>query len=282
MAGLSIGFVEMTKNVLGMTTGLKVFTAETGLNTGALQQWQQVAERVGLSGDVATQAISRISQLLGGLKAGYGDPQALGALGRLGVNLSGSAYDVMNSLQSASMKHKPEIASQMLAAAGLSPELLRLFSVSRGTREGIRPTMTSGDQAAMADLAQELAMFNREVMAEFVPILVKLEPAMKEFGQILMALLKVVGPTAVSGITSVVHEAADVQHGNYLKAAVWIPEHTLLGLLAGKAGEKVINYSVTQHIHSNGSAEEVGKHVKNALDREHTTATKMFNNQGNP
>lgn len=279
----------MTKNVLDMTTGLQVFTAETGLNTRALQQWQQVSERVGLSGDVATQAISRISQLLGGLKAGYGDPQALGALGRIGVNLSGSAYDVMNSLQAASMKQKPEVVSQMLAAAGLSPELLRLFSVSRQTREAIRPTMTTGDQTAMAELTKELAIFNRQVMGEFVKALVSFEPYMADFTAVLILLLQKFSSVAGSTIGETSRFIMGIhRQGGFLNFMDNL-DNSMAPVPKGNYGHPGFTYNggdSTYNITGMLGAEALARTINEERMRhetlEHTAAMKLFNNQGAP
>lgn len=197
LAGLSIGFVELTKDVMEMTTGLKVFTAETGLNDRALQQWQMTAKQFGLSGDVATGFITRIAQLMGGLRTGHGDFGALTALGQLGVKdmMGGSVYDVANRIQSAFL-NKPRLeAMDLLTRAGMG-QAARLFEMPIEQRQAINPMMGKGDEEQMARFTKELAEFNQTVLSEFIKALAGVEPYMSDLTQALRLFIQTFGESA--------------------------------------------------------------------------------------
>lgn len=199
IAGLSYGFVEMTKNVLEMTSGFQVFTSETGLNTKALQQWQQVAKEAGLSGDVVTSALSTLASLMGGMRTGHVNRAAMLAMGQLGVGsnfMNKTPYELLNEIQSATIGKNPMIASSLLGAMGLSPELMRVFQTPQGVRERIPATMGGGDIATMAQFQKELAQFNQVTMHEFVKALVGIEPYMSTLATALTALISTFGEAA--------------------------------------------------------------------------------------
>lgn len=200
MAGLTYGFVEMTKNVLDMTSGFQVFTAETGLNTKALQQWQQVAKEAGLSGDVVTGALESLAGIMGGLRTGHVNREAMRALGQLGIGsgfLTKTPYELLNEIQGRAMLKNPMEAVSLLRSLGMNgPEMMRIFQTPQGMREKIQPAMGSGDIAAMADFQKTLADFNRVVMHEFVKSLVEIKPYMKDLAEAMVLFIKTFGEVA--------------------------------------------------------------------------------------
>lgn len=281
MAGLSIGFIDMTKNVLDMTTGLQVFTAETGLNTTALQQWQQAAKEVGLGAEVATNSIMRISQLVAGMRTGHGDVGALSAMAALGVrDISGTAYDVMNRIQEAAKGRAPAVAADLLARMGLSPEMMRVFSIPRDERERIHSMITTSDQAQLAAFTKELSIFNQQVLGEFTKVLVDFEPYMKDLTQALVFLVGHLGGWVGKGM------GEDAKLFNEMnKHGVVETIGNILNSFADpgmtKGNYKMLS-NVTVNVHGVQDPEAVADAIDTHHKRQMTNAHKMFNKQGNP
>lgn len=276
----------MTKNVLDMTTGLQVFTAETGLNTNALQQWQQAAKEVGLGAELATNSIMRVSQLVAGMRTGHGDIGAMSAMAALGVrDISGSAYDVMNRIQAAAASKSPAVSADLLSRMGISPEMMRVFSIPQAERERIKPILGGGDQAQLAQFTKELAMFNQQVLGQFTKVLVEFEPYMAAFTEVMAAAIGKAGGIAGYSIgeTSKLFQA--IMHeggiGNFLENIEhsWeTPEDLKSQRMRNFNGETTVNINVHGVNDPNAVADAIDRHHKRAM----TNAHKMFNKQGNP
>lgn len=200
LAGLSYGFVEMTKNVLDMTSGFKVFTAETGENTLALQQWQQVAKEAGISSNVVTGALTTLSAMMGQMETGTMNPATMLALGKLGVSesfLGKDPYQMMNEIQGLTKGMKARDATALLnqVFGGGGGELMRMFQTPQSARERISPIMSGGDINAMAELQKELAQFNKVALHEFVKALVEVEPYMGDLTKAMSLFIQTFGET---------------------------------------------------------------------------------------
>ena len=207
LAGLSFGFVEMTKNVLDMTTGLRLFTAETGLNTRELQQWQKVAEQVGLPRGLPEAALLRLSKMLAGWKQGEGVGQAEAlAMGKLGIPINQAfgmnAYQLMNRIQAGTAGMNKSEAARWVAALTGSEQMMGLFGVSQKERMAMTPWMTAGQEQAMAGVQKELARFNELIMTDFVKVMTPLAPAMVQLAKALTPFVEWIGNTAATGANS--------------------------------------------------------------------------------
>lgn len=197
LAGLSLGFAAMTKEVLDMTSGFQVFTSETGLNTRALQQWQMVAKQAGLSGDIVTSSLTSLSSLMAQMRLGRGIPpaaaQALGLLGFSPRDLALNPAEMLNKIQTGVSGKNPAMATELLKSLGISPEMMRVFQTPASVREGLNPIMSAGDISQMANLQKELATFNQTVMQEFVKALQQVEPFMAALTDVLIDIVHLAG-----------------------------------------------------------------------------------------
>lgn len=280
LAGLSIGFAELTKDVLEMTSGFKVFTAETGMNSRSLQQWQMVAKQAGLSGDIVTSSLKALTALTAQMNLGYGLPgkaaQALGFFG-LGANdLSLNAADMLTRIQSGASGKNASQAAEMLKALGISPEMLRVFETPASVREGMQPLMSQGDINQMAEFQKELATFNQTVLQEFVKVLHDIEPYMADLTEVLTDFVKILGSGAAA-VLGDLHSALEARrHG--------------VGLFSGDAtpyfkdsgGDKnvTVNHNVTQHIHSTADPMAIADEAARLSRQQHRKAAADLKNAG--
>lgn len=286
MAGLSLGFIDLTRNIIDMTTGLKVFTSETGLNTGALQQWQQVAKEVGLSADVATGSLSRISQLVAGLKTGHGDQGALLALGQLGVrDLSGDSYSILNRMQGAALGKDRSTATALLVAAGFNPALMRLFDIPASQREGLSPTLSEGNMRSVVDFQRATADFEKTVTQHFVPILEQAIPPMIKLGDSLGKLMDFIAAKSTNAFVSKYLEHGPESAGSATRD--WFDslmergtEYTRNRTMHYEGGE--VTYNFNGLTDSEQLARRITEEHMRRETMQHTAAMKAFGNQGAP
>lgn len=273
LAGVSLSLVGLTQDVMGMTTGLRVFTAETGISDKALQQWQQTAKEAGLGADTATSFITRISQLQAGFKTGYGDMAARQALARMGVSdWSGSAYDMANRIQAA-FKSGP-VADQMsrFLAAGFNGPQALMFDVPQARRENMRESLTASNEKAIAEFQKALADFNSAVIGHFAPVLEKTIPAMIRLADVLNKVMDFLAYNK----TSPVKWGEEARH--------WF-DTVALGYYQGV---RTLNYDggdITFNANGMTSEEAMGqmRAEANELKKlEYLGAIRHFNNQGVP
>lgn len=205
LGGLSLGFAEMTKNVLNMTTGFEVFTASTGLNARALEQWQMVAQRSFLDPSIVTSSVNSLTSLMSQLNLGHGLPlaaaQAFGMLGFSPNDYRLNGLDMLKKLQEGTRGMDPKQATALLSA--LIPnadQMMRVFQTPASEREKLQPIMSQNAINQTAEFQKELANFNNVVMRNFVDALVKVEPAMGNLANAMGGFVELMG--GVGGIFS--------------------------------------------------------------------------------
>lgn len=277
LAGLSFGFAKMTQEVLDMTTGFSVFTAETGMNTRALQQWQQVAQQAGLSGDVVTGALTSLSSLMAQMRLGHGMPpaaaQALGLLGFGQQDLMMDPQNMLSRIQGAVSGKSPAMATELLKALGISPEMMRVFQTPASVRESLTPTMSEGNIQQMAEFQRELAIFNQTTMKEFVQVLHEIEPYMGDLTEALVGLIHVAGG-AVGGVLKAVHAAKNTDDTFYWNDAD-------RAFMEGRGEKNVtINHNVTQNINSNADPLAIADEAARLSKQELRKAASDLANKG--
>lgn len=273
IAGLSFGFVEMTKNVLDMTTGFRVFTAETGMNTRSLQQWQMVAKQAGLPGDIVTGAMSSLTSMMAQMSLGHGLPsaaaQAFGLLGFKGSDFNLNSADMLNKIQSGVMGKNPRQATELLKALGISPDMMAVFKTPASERERLTPTMSQGEIDQMAGFQKELAIFNQAALKEFVEALHQIEPYMADLTKAMVDIIHI-GGQAAGGTLGFLK----MLFGNDPMVEKWIEStsnesfekykrtHTATGALKS-------DVNVTNHIYGVSDPEAAGKAAAHEVTRAH-------------
>lgn len=270
LAGLSIGFAEMTKNVLNMTTGFEVFTASTGLNVRALEQWQQVAQRSGLQAEIITSSVSSLTSLMAQLNLGHGLPsaaaQAFGMLGFSPNDYRLNGLDMLKKLQEGTRGMDPKQATALLSA--LIPnadQMMRVFQTPASERERITPLMSQGTIDQMAGFQKELATFNQIVMKEFIKALVEVEPYMQDLAHALGSFIEFSGKT-VGGTLGVVKKFTSMW--NDPRSDDWIVDGGTKSWEQWKASHPANHTTnVTNHIHSTADPEAVGREAAHHITR---------------
>lgn len=246
MAGLSFGFVKLTQEVLDMTSGFSVFTAETGMNTRALQQWQQVAKQANVPAEAVTNSMLSLASMMAQMRLGHGLPsQAAQAFGLLGFNqrdLTLNPADMLNKIQSGVTGKSPSQATELLKALGIAPEMMRVFQTPASVREAMSPTMTEGEINQMAEFQKELAVFNQVAMKEFVAALHEVQPYMKDLTEAMVGLVRLAGGTA-GVILKAVHGAKNTDDTYY-------SSESQRRFMTERGGAVTVNHNVTQHITS--------------------------------
>lgn len=274
LAGLTIGFAEMTKQVLDMTSGFQVFTAETGMNTRSLQQWQMVAKQAGLSGDIVTSSLTVLSSLMGQMRTGHVNAGAMTALGQLGIrNFQASPYEMLSQIQRGSMGMNPQAATALLGAIGISPEMMRVFQTPASVREQINPLMSQGEISQMADFQKELATFNQTVMKEFVSALEKIEPYMADLTEALVNIVRLAGGTA-GIVLKAAHSALNTDDTFYASEA----ERRFMTEPTDR--HVTVNHNITQHITSTADPMAVADEAARLSRQQHRKAAADIKNRG--
>lgn len=285
LTGMSIGFVEMTKHTMELSNNLSLFRAETGLSTDELQRWQAVAKQVGLSGDLVTNSVMRISNALAQMRLGHMDQGFLVAMSQLGVNMKGkNAFQILQDIASRAKGMNPQVATAALANMGLSPELMKIFTLGPGqfdrmARGGV--VMNNRDIEAMQDFQQAIGRFSLVIEKTFVPAITQFEPYMQDFTEVMSAVLgQLAHLTSYSlGETSKFLNSIRKQGGFSAFMENLANSSLTPGMLHNP--KYVHNeFDVTQHIHSTADAEDVARESAKHLRHEHARALKQFNNAG--
>lgn len=267
LAGLSLGFVSLTNDVLNMTSGLRTFTAETGLNSQSLQQWQQVLKQAGLSPDIATSSFQTLANMTAKLRMGGGlSPDAAKAMSFLGMSMGDlnlKPDQMLNAIQSGAQGKRAADVSEALRMMGLSPELMVAFQTSRQQRESLTPTMSQGQIDQMAGFQKELAQFNQIVMRDFVKALVEVEPYMADLAHALGSFVELAGK-ATGGTLGFLKTVLsdDPRLDEFIQSA------STGTFDQYKRNHPIHNETnVTQHIHSAADAESVAMEAAHQITR---------------
>lgn len=282
LTGLSVGFVELTKNTLDIANNLGVFRAETGLSITELQRWQAVAKEAGISGDSVQNAVMRISQAMAQLKLGHADQNFMLALGQLGVGTRGKdPFQIFQEILQKAGK-KGAVGTALLQNIGFNPELMRLATLSpgqiaKGKAGGV--VMTESDLKAIQELQVSLAEFGLVIEKEFVPILKEFEPYMKDFADALGFIITKLGGFTIKGL------GEDAKIFNYIrKVGVGQFINGLAGDTLTKGDLGGMHYevyqNVIQNIHSTAPAHELAGAINKRLTEEKIRATNHFKNSG--
>lgn len=284
LAGLSLSFVSLTDDALKMTSTFKIFTAETGMNARALQQWQQVAKQSGVPTEAVTGSMLSLSSMLARVHLGRGiPPEAAQALGRLGLGPEAfgmNANQLMNSIQSGAIGKDPKDVTEWLRALGIAPEMMRVFQTPASTRQRMEPVMSQQAIDQLADFQKELANFNQTVMREFVVVLREFEPYMKDLTQALGFIILHFGGWVAKGI------GEDAKLFNeFTKKGVG---GTLSDILSSYQSPDNLRdpvvikqiYSVIQHIHSTSDPVSVAEEANILALRYFKKAAADLDNQG--
>lgn len=269
LADLDLRFESLASHALNMTNTFKIFTAETGMNARALGQWQQVAQQSGISAEVVTNSLINLSSLVARVKIGRGiSGEAAQALGRfkLGPETFGmNPNQLMSRVQSGAAGMDPGMAAEFLKALGIAPEMLRVFQTPASVRENIEPIMSQQAIDQLAGFQKELAVFNQTVMREFITVLREFEPYMSQLTEVMASFIKTAGPVAISTFGAAIKEGENIRNGKWMDAASFFPEHSAMGLL----GSRVLNYQITQNIHTTADARataaESDKHFRRSI-----------------
>lgn len=280
LAGMSLGFADMFKNTLDTGNALAMFRSQTGLSTDELQRWQGVAKQVGMSGDTITSSIMGINSALAQLRLGNG--AALLPLSRMGVYgpLGKNAFQILQEIGQNKTHLSPSMQTALMGQVGVAPEMMRIFGLSsnqfsRMAAQG--QMMSTSDIDAMNEFQEALGRFELTIRRDFVPAIVGVEPYLKDFADVIGALItNVVGPGIKLMGTTARWYNDKTQHFPGLSAIAGAVPHGPLYY----GGDRMFDVSVTNHIHSTADAEEVaviaGHHVSRAMVK----AAKAFDNMG--
>lgn len=282
LAGLSVGFVEMTKEVLDMTTGLTVFTAETGENTRALQQWQMVAKQAGLTGGEVTSSFSSLSNIIGQMNIGNVNDNVMKAAAMIGMNgIPTSAGEFLNQIQAGVSGKDPKTASAILQAFGIPAAMMRTFQTSQSERESLSPEMNEKQIQQMAEFQKSLAQFNTTIMDSFISVLAKIEPELKDIADLLALVIKSGGGAlaTASGETATFLNAVHKQ-GGFSTFMENLANSQLSPAQLREGGAYTHNITVNQDIDVNGVTNPedagpiIGNHAKRPLIKAITDQTR--------
>lgn len=284
LAGMSIGFMDLTKHTLDLSNNLSMFRAETGLSVEELGRWQAVAKQVGMSGDVVTQSIMGITNALAQIRLGNG--AAMLPFGRLGVDIRGKTpFELLKDVLANRSGLSNDVRRQLMGQIGIAPEMLRIGELSSGQfsrMASVGPTMREQDIRAMQDLQASLARFSITVEKSFIPVLEKFEPIMGELTEALTFIIQKMGDFAVTELGS----SAKIVNTMRKQGVINTLDTVLNGLVPPSAEEirggrlAVSNVNVTQNIHSTADPEEVARMAHEHFTREKTKAAKHFDNGG--
>lgn len=202
LGGLSLGFIELTKNTLDISNNLSMFRAQTGLSVDELGRWQAVATQVGVSGDIVAQSILGINNALAQLHQGNG--AMLLPLGRMGVGYHGQdAFTLLKEIGAASQKMRPEDAASLMGQLGVNPQMMRLFNLSPdqfNKMASVGPVMSDSQLKVMQDFQAALGRFTMTIEKAFIPTLEKMEPYMEDLAKTISAVIVLLGKGAVLGL----------------------------------------------------------------------------------
>lgn len=277
LAGVGLGFIDLTRNALDMSNSLGVFRAETGLSTNELQRWQAVAKGVGLSGDVVSQSVMGIANALAQIRLGHG-ADAMLAFGRLGVNFRGkSPFEILSELGANNRGLDPNMRRTLMGSLGVSPEMLRIFSLPQSQFKrmaSMAPIMTEDEMASMQDLQQELARFGMQVEKSFIPALQKIEPYLGDLAKALTMFVEMFGETAAYWLEK-------MNHGRVMKS---LNDNFMEGRGSYNVVGRTMIYQggdMTYNITGLTNAELVARdQVEQHFRREMTRAAKHLDNGG--
>lgn len=281
---LGFALFELGKDTLDLSNTLNLFTSQTGLSAVELQRWQAVATQVGLSGNVVESSIMGINKALADLRQGNG--AVLLPLGRLGVAYHGQdTMQLFKQIGAAAAKFKnPGDASLLLSQMGISPEMMRIFSLPEAQRNkmmAVGPVVNESDMKAMADFQQALGRFEIVIEKSFVPALIAIEPHMEALANVLSDIIVIAGKTTggilggLGGIRSFKEKMDDprsddwIVHGGTTTWESWKRSHPVHQ-----------ETHITQNIHSTADPEEVARIATEHHRRELNSAQKTFNNVG--
>lgn len=282
LAGLSLGFLELTKNTVGMANSFALFKAKTGLSVTELQKWQSVARQVGLTGSVVQGTVEAISMAMASFRTGSPNTAFLAALGKLGVDTAGkNAFEILDEMIERSQGKRPADISKLLGEAGLDSSMARIFELGG---ERIRVMMkdavilSPSDIQALTDFQIELANFGLIIKQEFAPVLRELAPHMGNLAKALGGVVKFLGKGSAGTLGNIGRLKSQIQSGDLedLIPFLFRTLENILGNIGAGAVKGVTN--VTQNIYSTAPPEEVARIAEENLTRQMVKATKHFNN----
>ncbi len=282
LAGMSMGFLDLTRDTLSLSNNLSMFRAETGLSTQELQRWQAVAKQVGMSNETVTQSILGINNALAQIRLGHGE--ALLPLGRLGVDARGkNAFQILEEIGKNSQKMSPNVATALMGQLGISPEMMRIFSLGPGQfskMASVAPLINEEEMRSMQNLQAALAHFSMTIEKEFVPVLKEIEPYLSTMAELMGALFGKVAKPAVNVLGSDLKMLNDVRKtdpaafSRDMAMLIW----TIGRAITPKAMDVTVNS--TNNITSTADPEEVARIANEHHKRSLTTAAKQFDNGG--
>lgn len=282
LTGLSVGFVELTKNTLDIANNLGVFRAETGLSITELQRWQAVAKEAGISGDSVQSAVMRISNAMAQLKLGHADQGFMMAMGQLGVGMQGkNAFQVFQEILQKAGK-KGAVGTALLQNIGFNPELMRLATlnpnqIAKSKEGGV--VMTESDLKAIQELQVSIAQFGLTIEKDFVPILKEFEPYMKDLADALGFIISKMAGFGLKGV------GEDAKIFNYVRGhgglGDFMKNLAYSAMSPGMTNHYVVNQNVTQNIHSTQDALSLSAQIGKRMTEERIKAANHFGNSGN-
>jgi len=191
LGGLDLAFMSMASSTMEMGTQLRLFSAITGESTDELEKWQMVARRVGLNNEAATGSITKMIGAIAQLKT-YGTGPAAEMFGRLGITgvTEKSPYELLAEMRDkySRLDVRQRAGFAQVAGSLIDPNMLLMFSSKWSSPEAMskmNPLLGKSGIDQTRDLTEKLSEFTDTIRRDFVPVLIRLIPALKELsGQI--------------------------------------------------------------------------------------------------
>lgn len=287
LAGIEYGFMNMTSNALDAAMGFKTFGYETGMSAGMLQRWTFASQQLGASAGSAKSAIMGIQSAIA--QAELGNPAALGAFARLGVNFrEKDPFKILEQLAANYGRYDAGKERILLGQISVPADMMGILAASYKQRQDLlsrAPAMNEGEIESFAKMKNELSELARVVSRDFNPVLEQLIPAMKKFAVVIAELLKTIGPFLLHTATGVASNFQAVANGDFgrkfhenLRNEFSLPKLPTLGAETGMMSNPELN--LVQHIYSTSDPEEVARFSTNYVKRSILSATKNSFNGG--
>lgn len=189
--GLSLSVGGLIEDMIGMTKGLREFNAETGLGTDALEKWEQVGRRVGLTNDQVQASFNSLVTGLTKLRT-VGDESMVQWFARMGINdfMSATPEQLIAEMRARYQAQKSPAAKQNFVSfmrnLGIDPALALAFQSPLSSPQSMarmNPIYGKGGQDTAAQFIQALSELTDAMRREWVPIFREMLPYFKEISK---------------------------------------------------------------------------------------------------
>lgn len=261
LGGMSLGFLELTKDTLNMANGIMMFNAQTGEATDSLERWEMAGRRVGVQNEAVSGSFNRMMAAIAQLKT-FGTGPAGEMFGRLGIHgfMQKTPDALMSELREKYRNlHSPQEIQKFMQVAGslIDPSMARVFQGPDPA--SMHPLLGKGGLEASQQLVAALAELKDVISIEFIGVFKRIEPEMASIAKFLGFIVETVGKAAGNAgrIVDLGEQIHRYGTGKFFaeQAMRLFPSHTLAqGFMWQPARH---NISVTQHFHGDVDRDDI-------------------------